>query len=344
MKVVISVKLMQSGSKNRGIGAYTRELVGALTSRFPSDKFIPTSHEYYNLGADLVHFPFFDPFFLTLPLFHRLPMVVTIHDLIPLKYPRHFPRGLRGSLKWQVQKLAVKKADHLITDSVASQKDIVRILGVDPSKVAVIPLGPSGDKLDLKQLPLVQKTYHLPEKYLLYVGDVNWNKNVPGLIKAFAELKDDDVHLVLVGKTFLLKANLPELKAVNRAIQSSGKKERIHLLGYVPPSHLPAIFKLATLYVQPSWDEGFGLPLLEAMLVGCPVVSSDKGSLPEVGGDAVAYFDPAENMSAVIGKVLSSPKLRSSLTEKGREQVKKFNWQVTAQATRSVYEKVLAAK
>jgi len=342
MKVVISLQPLTNHSVNRGIGSYTRELVSALSAGYPEDKIISTTTDYYSLNADLVHFPFFDPFFLTLPSGRKLPTVVTIHDLIPLKYPSHFPRGIRGGLKWRLQRRQVRQVDHIITDSLASKHDITKMIGIDDDKITVIPLAPAGNSLVMSMLSKVKNTYHLPEKFLLYVGDINWNKNVVGLINNFGKLPSRDTHLVLVGKSFQTTNNIPEIAAINRAIEKSGKAKLIHQLGYVPSHQLPAVYKLATLYCQPSFDEGFGLTILEAMRVGCPVASSNRGSLPEVGGEAVAYFNPDKDMLEVLTKLLKSASFREKLSQLGQGRVKEYTWQKTAKLTHQVYEQILA--
>ncbi len=344
MKVVISLKPLQSGSKTRGIGVYTRELIRTLQELYPQDEFIPTTHDYYHQDADLVHFPFFDPFFLTLPLRKTKPTVVTVHDLIPLKFPQHFPKGFRGTLKWWIQRYSLKQVDHIITDSFSSQEDIHQILQFSKDKITVIPLGPNVRYSRVpKQLKLnVIQEYNLPSKYLLYVGDINWNKNIPGLIKEFSKLQNRRLHLVLVGGVFQQKKMIPELREILNLINKSPLKERIHLLGFVPSHHLPALYALAFAYIQPSWYEGFGLPILEAMEHRCPVITSNQGSLPEVGGEAVIYFDPHKSgdLAAKVNYLLDNPRKRKTLVELGKQQAKKFNWKQTAQKTYEVYQKL----
>lgn len=341
MKVTIGLKKMWSGNRTRGVGAYTHNLIRALSKEYPDSTFTPNSSDYFGSGADLVHFPFFDPFFLTLPLRKSIPTVVTIHDLIPLKYPSHFPRGLRGSFKWRVQQFSAKKCRHIITDSSASKRDIVKYLGVSEDFVTVIPLAPASKKLSKASVQSAKSKYSLPDKYLLYVGDINWNKNIPGLISTFNKLSDSNLHLVLVGKSLSGNSRIKEARAIDQAIRKSPQASNIHRLGFVESSDLPAIYAAATLYVQPSFDEGFGLPLLEAMQAGCPVACSRRGSLPEVGGDAVAYFDPDRNMAQIISDLLKSKSARDKLIKLGSQRVKKFSWDQVAKDTYAVYEKAL---
>jgi glycosyltransferase involved in cell wall biosynthesis len=192
--------------------------------------------------------------------------------------------------------------------------------------------------------PKIRKTYQLPAKYILYVGDINWNKNVVGLIDVFTALKSRDVHLVLVGKVFQDRPDIPEYREIQAHIAQSKKRNQIHTLGYVPSHHLGAIYHAALLYCQPSWDEGFGLPVLEAMKAGCPVVSSSRGSLSEIGGEGVRYIDPADQSAwrETLEKVIASATLRDTLRALGYAQVKKYRWEDTARATRAIYAHVLA--
>lgn len=338
MKIAICSSSMHTGNLVRGVGAYTRELYTSLQNIFPKDKFI-ISKDAKNI--DLVHYPYFDPFSLDLPARYNVPTIITIHDLIPLKYPAHFPVGYRGRVAWLWQKLRAQRASAIITDSNSSARDIYRIMSIPEKRIHIIPLAPATARTSYALSPKLKKLYSLPEKYVLYVGDINWNKNVPGLVKAFSTLPKT-YHLVLVGKVFADAPDIPEYRALQAAIAATSSASRIHTLGYVPSHHLGAIYHAATLYVQPSFDEGFGLPILEAMKAGCPVICSKAGSLPEVGGDAVHYFDPRKNeLSTVLKTVLNSPAIRESLITAGLIQVKKFSWRQTAQLTHQVYEQLL---
>jgi glycosyltransferase involved in cell wall biosynthesis len=345
MKVVFSLKKLNTASSTRGIGVYTRELISSLQKKYPKDRIISSSEKAKEIKADLIHYPYFDPFFLTMSPNKKIPTIVTIHDLIPLRFPEHFPVGKKGKLNWFIQKLLVKRVDHIITDSISSKKDIIDYIGIKADKVSVIYLGPNkSEKVPVRMTNKILNSYKLPEKYLLYVGDINWNKNVPGLIEAFSAIKDKTLSLVLVGKVFADKPNIPEHHAVEQAILTSGKSDQIRCLGFVPSHHLSVIYSKATLYVQPSWYEGFGLPILEAMKFGCPVASSDRGSLPEIGGDAVVYFDPSKDMTTTIDKLIKSPDKLEELSALGLVQAAKFTWDNAAKHTHDIYEKVLAGR
>ena len=345
MKIVFSSRPLLSGSKTRGVGVYTRELVSALQKDFSRDSFSVTDGNVYKSGADLVHFPYFDPYFLTLPYKKPIPTVVTIHDVIPLRFPEHFPAGYRGKLKFILQKKSLTNVAHILTDSSSSKADIITYLGIASSQITVVPLAGSLVRATKTIEDEIAREYNLPSKYLLYVGDINWNKNVTGLIEAFSRLNQKSLHLVLVGKVFADKPNIPEYRAVMSKVSHADLHDRVHLLGYVPTHHLPYIYRHATLYIQPSWYEGFGLPVLEAMREGCPVLSSGNGSLREVGGEAVSYFDPSDMSSFVesIKSLLAKPSERKRISELGLARAKEFSWEKTAQLTYEVYEKILAS-
>lgn len=344
MKVLINLKPLRSGSKTRGVGVYTRELLASLKKNYKDDQFIPTAKDHHNNQASVVHFPYFDPFFRTLPVTQDIPTVVTVHDLIPLKFPNHFPRGIRGSINLFFQKRALKKVNHIITDSKSSKNDIIKILSIPKEQISVVPLASSLPSLKptQSQTQKTKKKYNLPEKYILYVGDINWNKNVLGLIKEYSN-SSTNASLVLVGKAIATKSSIPEKMAIDDAIKNSSKKDKIHIIGYTSTEDHSAIYGLATLYVQPSFYEGFGLPILEAMQLSCPVLSSDRGSLKEVAGDAAEYFNPHKRgaLAKSIDAILANSKLRGKLTKKGLNQVKKFTWTKAAQATYDVYRQVI---
>lgn len=342
--VQLVTKELYHGSGPRGVDLYARNLYEELSLVYTHDQFFigPLANERTNL--DLVHYTFFDPFFLTLqaggPVKH---CVVTVHDLIPLKFPTHFPAGLKGRCKWIIQKHLLRHVDGIITDSESSAKDIKDIVGYPREQIFVIPLSAPHTTITADLARTVQKEYQLPERYILYVGDINWNKNVTGLIEAFGTLKDPEIHLVLVGKAFVKGRGTPEFAAIEAAIAKCPNAGQIHLLGFLPSHHLPAIYHLATLYVQPSWYEGFGFPLLEGMLQDCPVLSSSAGSLPEVGGEFVHYFDPNHQgeLASKLRDLMSNINTRTLFIESGRKWAKTFTWKKAAQATHEVYEKIL---
>jgi len=342
MRVALDVSPLATDHQFRGIGVYTQSLkdafkqsnISGLIVELIKDGKVPDN-------CDLIHYPYFDLFFKTLPFQKDKPSLVTIHDVIPLVLKDFYKPGLRGNLKLVLQKMALKNVKAIITDSQNSKKDIFKYLNYPLKKIHVVYLAPAshfGVIKDEKVLERISKKYNLPEKFILYVGDVNYNKNIPGLIKAFADLPKD-VCLVLVGKAFL-EDSLKENIEISKLIESLKIEDRVIRLGYLPNTDLTAIYNLASVYCQPSFYEGFGLPVLEAMACGCPVASANISSLPEICGQAAVMFDPykIDDMIKGLQRALANKK---ELSQKGLRQVKKFSWDKTAKKTYEVYQKVV---
>jgi glycosyltransferase involved in cell wall biosynthesis len=342
--VEIVAKVPYSGSGPRGVDVYATHLYNELTKNYNRNKIFLSKGAVGTQKVDLIHYTFFDPFFLTLwSRKHKAKYIVTVHDLIPLKFPAHFPVGIKGKLKWILQKRALLKASAIITDSECSKTDISQLTGISKDKIFVVKLAAGRTTVTEKMVKTVRTEYKLPDRYLLYVGDINWNKNVPGLIKAFAQLDSSRTHLVLVGKAFESSKGTPEYQAINQAIEESGKANFIHMLGFIPSHHLPSIYRGATLYIQPSWYEGFGFPILEAMEQGTPVASASTGSLPEVAGEYAHYFDPKDvaGMSAVMKDLLKNKEKREKYIVDAKTWARTFSWEKVAENTYEVYEKVV---
>ncbi len=342
--VEIVSKSLYAGSGPRGVDVYARHLFDELSRISSTDKILLAKDKPVDKKADLIHYTFFDPFFLTLwGLASKAQYVVTVHDLIPLKFPEHFPVGLKGKAKWLLQKSALQNSAAIITDSICSKKDIAHFAGIKEDKIFVVPLAAGHTLVSSKIVKVVTKEYNLPERYLLYVGDINWNKNVPGLIRAFASLDSKQTHLVLVGKAFESSKETVEYKEIEDAIRESGKRDFIHMLGFVPSHHLPSIYRGATLYIQPSWYEGFGFPVLEAMEQKTPVLSASTGSLMEVAGSHAHYFDPSDQKDFVakLKDLLRSKAKREQYIESGRDWARSFSWEKVVKETHAVYEKIL---
>ena len=281
MNIAIDTTPLTSGHSGRGVGVYTKYLIESLQKyeRQHTYTFV-TRGQKVSDNTDLVHYPYFDPYFLTLPLQKPHPVVVTVHDLIPLVFPQEFPSGVRGQIKWQIQKVSLRGSSRVIADSHSSKKDITKITGLHPAKIDVIYLAPAAIFRQILQkeiLNRILKQYSLPEHFILYVGDVNWNKNIPGLLHAYAIYKKAnpslDIQLVLVGKAFRNDA-LHENQIIQKLIHDYGIERNVIIPGYVSESDLACIYNLAICLVQPSFYEGFGFPVLEAMACGCPVVCS----------------------------------------------------------------------
>lgn len=347
MRVGIDTTVLTTGYRVQGTGVYTKQLLTNLKRYFKENEYISFSRtQKLPKNIDLVHYPYFNPFFLTLPLRKSFPTVVTIHDLIPLVFPEHFPSGLKGSIKWQIQKYSLKNVRAVIADSQASKNDIIRLTGIPENEITVVYLA-AGE--EFKIIPNARfrfqnlaARYNLPEQFVLYVGDILWSKNIPGLIEA---IKKINISLVMVGRQTML-TDFDRKNPWNRDLvvlnEKASDDKRIIRLGFVLNQDLVAIYNLATVLVQPSFYEGFALPVLEAMRCGTPVVTTKKGSLPEVAGDAAFYVDPndIDSIANGLGKIFFNKKLQKELSNKGLGQSKKFSWKKTAENTLEVYKKV----
>ena len=351
MKVVIDISPLKTGHKTRGIGMYTRRLIEALHKIDKKNQYIVTTKANLVRNADLTHYPYFDLFFHTLPLKRKTKTVVTIHDVIPLIFPKDFPAGVRGKARFFLQRLAIRSVEAIIADSYNSKKDITKYLGIEPEKIHVIHLAADGafKPQSKEKIARIKKKYALPKKFLLYVGDVNPNKNLTKLIAAMQKVRREmpDIHLVLVGRVFADKA-LPQVKQILSAIEKSKLSGRVHIRSSVPldrPETLAAIYSQAKAYIQPSLYEGFGLPILEAFACKTPVVAGKVASIPEVAGEAAIFVDPLSTESIASG-IIKAMKLgekeRGHLIEKGNRQNHKFSWEKTARETINVYTQVLA--
>ncbi len=321
---------LASGHAVRGIGFYVKRLLPELKKQAPHFD-IEIVEDLKNCG--LVHYPWFDLFWHTLPVFRKQRTVVTIHDVIPLEFPMHYPPGVRGWMRLQLQRLAIQSVSIIITDSQASAVAIEKYLPVPKNKIHVVYLA-AGEEfkkiVDTKLLAQVRAKYELPDKFVLYVGDVNWNKNVPSLAAACQQIR---LPLAIVGRQAAeiekLDLSHPELRHLANLDLGS-----VLRLGFVPDADLVAIYNLATVYCQPSFAEGFGLPILEAMACGTAVACSRTHSLPEIAGKAAVYFNPynVDDMAQAILKAKPG---------EGIAQAKKFSWEATARQTLEVYQQVI---
>src|SRR3989344_6754662 len=294
MKIAIDVSPIEEKDlikhRVRGVGFYINNLKRSLIKYFSENKYtFFTRGEKLPKDIDLVHYPYFDPFFLTLPIFSKYKTVVTVHDLTPLVFPKYFPRGIKGELKWQIQKMLLKKIDAIIADSECSKNDIVKYAGISPEKILVIYLAATENFGVIKNTLLLDRIrvkYRLPDRFVLYVGDVTWNKNLPRLIEA---IKKTNIPLVMVGKA-LVSEDFDRKNPWNQdlvTVHNNVKEDKnIILPGFVETADLVQIYNLATFFIMPSLYEGFGLPFLEARACVCPVITTKEGSIPGVAGDA----------------------------------------------------------
>lgn len=345
IRVGIETSSLNGSSQFRGIGMYSSRLITAL-EHSEEVEVAQTAAGGRLDNIDILHYPYFDFFFLTLPLVKKVKTVVTIHDCIPLVFPDKYPTGIKGKIKFSIQKYSLKNVDAVLTDSESSKKDIMEFLNVPKEKINVVYLAadpifkklPNGSEI----LGKVSRKYKLPSEYMLYVGDVNYNKNLIRLIDAFSKVDDENFHLVMVGKSFENKI-LKETKQILNLIEALNISKRVHLPGFIPDEDLLVIYNLAKIYCMPSLYEGFGLQILEAMACGVPVITSGVSSTSEISGKAALLVNPlkTEEISAAIKKLMADKLFRDKMIKLGSDQVNNFSWNKTAQETINVYRKVL---
>jgi len=367
------------GPKDKGFGRYTQQLVENLERLDKKNQYFiflrkdswqeyqPESSNFKKVLADykwygwkeqillsiklkkykldLVHFTHFN-----VPIFYRDKFVVTIHDLT-LRHFSTLKKNLRNFLFYPLKKImyklvfgrAVKKAEKVIAISNYTKRDILKYCKISPEKIEVIYEG----------APVLKTSNFEPRipnrKYLLYVGNAYPHKNLERLIGAFKKIKKDFPNLQLVlagGDDYFYRRLKKHLNQTKRSTKRSDQpneaiNQGIIFPGFVKEEDLDTLYQNAILYVFPSLCEGFGLPSLEAMARGLPVVSSNSTCLPEILGDAVIYFDPLDinDMAEKIKKTLSDDGVRKKLIEKGFELIKKYSWEKMARETLALYKK-----
>ncbi|MGC8826329.1 MAG: glycosyltransferase family 4 protein [Anaerolineae bacterium] len=279
------------------------------------------------------------------PLAWRGPTVVTVFDLSFLLFPERFRVYNRLYLS-VFTRLSAQRADRVIVISESTKRDAVRLLGLEARRVAVVYCGVDAvyHPLSADAVEEYRRRRGLPERFVLFVGTLEPRKNITGLIEAYRLLAADWPHgpaelpvLVIAG------AKGWYYQDVYQAVQRAELMERVVFTGYVPADELPFLYNAATLFVYPSLYEGFGLPPLEAMACGTPVVASDRSSLPEVVGDAGVLVNPTEPaaIAQALRALLLDEEARRALAEKGRRRAAAFSWQRAAQETTAIYRQVL---
>ena len=300
----------------------------------------------------------------------RIRCVTTIHDLIPLMFPDYAPRAWKRRFfllyRWLMHEVAVR-SDLVLTDSRSARDDVIRHLRLPPEQVLAIPLGvlpkfqpaatssgaqrlvsrsfsEGGSTLDASRTS--GATGWTPgraraEQTILWVGRADPYKNLVGLIEAFAALRKQyqlPVELRIVGPK---DRRYPE---ASRRAAGLGVEDAVTWLGYLPDDRLVSEYQTADVFVQPSWYEGFGLPVLEAFACGAPVICSNKGSLPEVAGGAALIVQPQDliGLTEAMRRVLTDFRLARDMSARGLRQAQKFTWETTARMTLEAYQKAAA--
>ena len=281
-----------------------------------------------------------------LPPLTRRRSIVTIHDCIHLMFPQYLPsrmaHGYAKAFLWS----ATQQAQRILTVSEASKRDILKLFDVPPERVAVIynaiderfRLTP-----DEAQVARVRERYQLDDAFVLYVGNIKPHKNVVRLIDAFAKVRQaglDHLKLLVIGD------EITRHTALRRAVHRGKLHKHVRFLGFVPTETLSILYRLASVFVFPSLYEGFGLPPLEAMACGTPVVTSNISSLPEIVGDAAILIDPYDSTSIANGilQALSDATLREKLRTRGLARVQRYSWERSVGQVREIYDEVLRAR
>jgi glycosyltransferase involved in cell wall biosynthesis len=299
-------------------------------------KYMPFSPHWMR-GFDIYHQPNYVPH-----AFHG-KVVTTIHDMSHRVYPHYHPR--RRVLLLRAFENRLRKADRIITDSQHARGEIVELLRIPEDRVRVIYLGASLEYRPLYMSQVKRKElqikYNLPERFLLYVGTIEPRKNLERLIEAYylykGEEPNSELKLVLAGgKGWLYEGILTR-------VQELHLEKDIVFTGYVDGEDLPFLYNMAVAFIYPSLYEGFGLPPLEAMSCGTPVISSNTSSIPEVVGEAGILVDPYQvnDLAAAIYKVAGSVSLQNELSQKGLERAQLFSWKKCAEETLQVYRECM---
>jgi len=323
-------------------GAYRWRLTTALRH------FLGLSMDRFFAGVDLFHATEH-----LLPRFSKVRTVFTLHDLIFLFHPETHKPLNRWFLTLMMPRF-LRAADAIIAVSECTRRDAIRFYGITEEKITVIYEGvsPRFRPASPEAVRAVREKYSLPEHFILYVGTIEPRKNLTALLEAFhhflatcsslsapCDLRPAtcDLRLVIVGKKGWL------YESFFHRLRELGLDDRVIFTGYVPDEDLPAIYSAADLFVFPSLYEGFGLPVLEAMACGVPVVCSNTSSLPEVAGDAALLVDPTDvrALAGAMEEVLTDEGKRKEMRERGLRQAAKFSWEKAAAMTLKVYQDVL---
>ncbi len=290
--------------------------------------------------VDLFHAPHY-----VLPPLTPCRSIVTIHDCIHLRFPQYLPNRLGYAYARSSLWIAAHRSARILTVSEASKRDILRYFRVPERKIAVIHNAIDerfGEIPTAEETERVQERYQLNEPFVLYAGNIKPHKNLERLIEAFFALRHrggfEDVKLLIIGDEISKYATL------RRAVHRYKLHKHVRFFGFVPDRTLAILYRLAKVFVFPSLYEGFGLPPLEAMASGTPVITSNVSSLPEVVGDAALLIDPYEPdaLADAMGRVLTDTALQEDLRRRGYARVREFSWERSVARVREIYAEVLA--
>ena len=288
---------------------------------------------------DLFHAPHY-----VLPPLTPCKSVVTIHDCIHLRFPQYLPNSFAYAYARSSLWVATHRASRVLTVSEASKRDILRYFRVPEGKIDVIYNAIDerlGEPLSNEEIGRVRERYQLNDPFVLYAGNIKPHKNLERLIEAFHMLRRNGFEQV---KLLIIGDEISQYATLRRAVHRHKLHKHVRFFGFVPDKTLAALYRLASVFVFPSLYEGFGLPPLEAMASGTPVITSNVSSLPEVVGDAALLIDPYESaeIANAIRRVLTEPVLAADMRQRGLARVKDFSWERSVARVRQIYEEVLS--
>jgi glycosyltransferase involved in cell wall biosynthesis len=275
-----------------------------------------------------------------LPVVCPVPAVVTVHDLGYYHYPRTHPKPDRWYLHWSTLR-HTRVASHILADSQATRQDLIELYGADPDRITVVYLGRDETLRRVEQadqIERIKQKYNIQGRYLLYLGTLHPRKNLVRLVEAFGIVAEQqpDIQLVIAGQKGWL------YQGIFQRVYDLDLADRVIFTGFIDHADKAALLSGALVYAFPSLFEGFGLPVLEAMACGTPVLTSNVSSLPEVAGDAALLVNPLDTagISAALLRLVTDGGLRQELTHRGYEQIKKFTWSRAARQVMEILKRV----
>ncbi len=375
MRIGIDIRSLQNDSERRGIGSYTRCLIEGLVSIGREDEYVFFAFKNRPLPALLSErvfknvkikrltwrqerfvwlsgqalFPlaiqdekldiFHSPEYIV-PVFSKSKKVITVHDFINSDYPLYRKRsGFLRRAYFYLKDGTLNCADKIIAVSEYTKRKIVELARISEDRIRVIYEAAAGSffpSKDKERFLSLRNKYGIPYDFLLYVGALDYHKNIDGLINAFSLCRFQDIGLVLAG----VKNDPQYFNFINKLIAELKIKERVYILDYIPQEDLAGLYNMSKIVISASLYEGFGLPVLEAMACGRPVIASKNTSMGEIVGTCGILVDPynTEEIAQAINNLLSDDELRNALAEKGLQRAKEFSWGKAAQETLSLYK------
>ena len=361
-----------------GLGNYNRFILKSLSHNFPNNDYLLLTPEYRKETSEITYschnhnqrtilpsnlwklpvisgiwrsiFQGITHFDYQLDIFHGLsneiPLfknkstkyVVTVHDLLFCRYPEQF-----NPIDVQIYKMKMgrscKMADQVIAVSEQTKKDLIDYFSIDPHKIKVVYQGVHeifNQKVSFEKCAQVKEKYQLPERYLLFVSTIDKRKNVQLILKALKERKDWETPLVVIGKQ---TSYLSVLKAY---VEENGLEEKVFFLHDVSFEDLPAVYKMAHVFIYPSYFEGFGIPIIEAQRMGVPVITSTGSCFREAGGNGALYGDPDDTDSLITNiDLLSDQNKRELLIQRGYLNIQRFDQKIISRQMMEIYDEVM---